>query len=257
MKTPITASDAHALLVKWMRKGPPSNHSTYGYDLYLPAAISEDLGNVRWGEIELILRDNMPALQSAAWDLCRRGILRPSPRGYGDQGNPDGFGYSITSLGASWLSETNDEQFFPTEPGQLAARLAKHRARFGDGYHQRAQEAAKCYHSNAFLGCCSMCGAAAESILLGAAIAKSSADDVIQIYRTASGRHRIQKLVLKDVSDALRTHADAQLSLLKYWRDDSSHGQASPISEVDAHIALLTLIRMAALFDDSWADFTA
>ena len=43
--------------------------------------------------------------------------------------------------------------------------LAAFQNRFGAGFQERGQEAARCYGAHAYLDCCVMSGAAAESVL--------------------------------------------------------------------------------------------
>jgi hypothetical protein len=250
----LSQIEAHTLIVQWMRKERRDEDNSYGYDVYLPTMISNHLGHPPYGQIELYMRKNMPAFCAAAWELCRRGFLRPGVHHYGKQGNSDGYGYSITPLGETWLAEAAADKFISVEPGQLAQKFTAYRSRFGDGYHQRAQEAAKCYAGNTYLACCAMCGAAAESIILAVACAKKSSDKVLKIYKSASGRRQIQNLVLGAAPEHIRKHALAQLSVTDYWRDDASHGALTPISEAEAFTALLLVLRLAILIDDNWAE---
>ena len=150
-----------------------------------------------------------PIFFAAAWELCRRGILRPGIHAVDGQANLDsqaGSGYSLTPLGRQWLEEIDDLQFIPTEPGAVSEILARFLPRFGVGFHQRAQEASKCYFATAYLGCCAMCGAAAESILLAAAIAKTADEAaILKTYKSASGRKRVEDGLIGQAARANRT----------------------------------------------------
>jgi hypothetical protein len=128
---------------------------------------------------------------------------------------------------------------------------------FGSGFLQRAAEAVTCHRFGAYLGCCAMCGAAAESILLAVAIAKSG-DDVstLAMYRAAQGR---RKVIDRVVGQARQTIADpfrSATGLLSFWRDDAAHGLASAISETEAHEALARLTRFAQFAAENWDDLT-
>jgi hypothetical protein len=102
-----------------------------------------------------------------------------------------------------------------------------------------------------------MCGAAAESILLRLAIEKQGNDtEVLRIYRTASGRRKVEELVLCGVSEPVARSLRTLTDLLKYWRDNASHGVASEISEFEAYEALARLLRFAHLASDHFAEFT-
>ena len=114
-------------------------------------------------------------MYAAAWELCRRGILRPGVRQYQEQATPGGSagdGYSITPFGRQWLAEATQDDFVPTEPERFGQMMACYRERFGKAFQERAQEAIRCYGAHAYVACCTMCGAAAEAILLTIAIGK-------------------------------------------------------------------------------------
>ncbi len=252
----ITQTDAHALLVKWMRASSNYTEGSYGYDLYLPLLISREQGNPPFGDNELFMRANMQAFTAAAWELCRRGLLRPGIREYGGQGNSDGYGYSITPLGRQWLAESEKDPFIAIDPTQISAMLSRYSLRFGDGFLERSQEAIRCYQANAHLACCAMCGAAAESILLALAFAKGDRVAVMKEYLTKGGRGRVQTSVFGSAPDFVRDQAAAGLSLLKYWRDDAAHGEFTGISEAQSFTSTLLLLRFAALAGDHWGSIT-
>ncbi len=68
--------------------------------------------------------------------------------------------------------------------------------KFGAGFNQRAQEAIRCYGAHAYLACCTMYGAATESIFLRTAIEFKNEEDVMKLYISASGRSKVEKLLL-------------------------------------------------------------
>jgi hypothetical protein len=119
---PLTQADATTLLVHWLRAPDHGNYGAYGYGIYLPALLRVHLERqgIRHHDQEPSLRDMIPGLYAAAWDLCRRGILRPGVHSYGAQATPDGAsgnGYTITPFGVQWLAEAEQDDFVPTEPG--------------------------------------------------------------------------------------------------------------------------------------------
>jgi len=160
-------------------------------------------------------------------------------------------------MGRRFFEQVDVLQFIPTEPGRISAMLGHFQEQFGDGYHQRAQEAVKCYHGLAYLGCCAMCGAAAESVLLAAAIARTGDEpQVLRTYRSAQGRNRTQNLLMGQAPGALASRFRNLIELLSYWRDESSHGTASEISEIEAFDALGRLLRLSHLVSDHWHELT-
>ena len=91
-----------------------------------------------------------------------------------------------------------------------------------------------------------MCGAAAESILLAVAIAKSGDEGTtLSTYRTASGRRKVVDSVVGQTGQTIAEAFRSATGLLSYWRDEASHGMASTISEIEAHEGLARLLRFA------------
>jgi hypothetical protein len=121
-KMPMPYQDAIKLLIEWLRKPEHGNYTRYGYDVYLPGLVINALMTQRklaHHEAERQMHDMVSDFYAPAWDLCRRGILRPGIRAYGQQATPDGSsgnGYSITPFGRVWLAEADQETFVPTEP---------------------------------------------------------------------------------------------------------------------------------------------
>ena len=258
----IAYEDAMGLLIQWLRNPDHGTFSRYGYEAYLPALIRTYLRHqhVNPAEEERQARDMVSDFYAPAWDLCRRGILRPGIRTNGAQATDDGNagnGYSITPFGRQWISEADRDTFVPTEPERFGQMLARFRDRFGPGFQERGQEAIRCYGAHAYLACCAMCGAAAESVLLATAIAKTSNEEqVLREYATASGRRRVENLILGQAQRALQEEYRGYTSLLKYWRDEASHGQASGITDNEAYTALALLLRFALFVNDRWNELT-
>ncbi|CAN5527640.1 hypothetical protein BH11ARM2_BH11ARM2_01900 [soil metagenome] len=91
--------------------GPQHRHSR-DYDLYLPW-LWENVSNARAEDppLEGIVLERM--YMEAAWNLVRRGVLRPGPKTVmGGGGGADfGKGYSLTHEGDEWLGSESE----PTE----------------------------------------------------------------------------------------------------------------------------------------------
>ena len=261
----MDVDDALTAIIERLR-ADPDGYGEHGYGVYLPrvwrAYIADRDGIPRDALHRLTGSDPKisPPFYAAAWELCRRGYLRPSiirANEITDKDGPAGNGYSLTPLGRRWLEEIGDLQFIPTEPMHIARLLEPFADRFGPGYHQRAQEAVKCYIVQAHMACCAMCGAAAESILLSAAIAKSGDEEaVLKEYQTASGRGRVEKRLLGNVKADTRRRFETFTDLLNYWRDTSSHGRTVARSEVEAFDALSRLLRFSLFVDERWDELT-
>jgi hypothetical protein len=193
----------------------------------------------------------------AAWELCRIGVLRPgvfAPRG---MTHPRMFGdnYVITTFGRAWLQSASERPVI--DSSRLAQLLDTFSARFGEGYAQRASEAVSTYRTANWLAASVMAGAAAESILIALAIAKSGDEKrVLKLYNGPSGRSATTKLVLAGVRPSLQQHLENALLVLQYWRDSASHGVAASITEIEAHASLMQILRLAQFTDKNWDALT-
>jgi len=154
------------------------------------------------------------------------------------------------------VSEEDRDDFVPTEPERFGEMLARYRRRFGPAFQERAQEAIRCYGAHAYLACCAMCGAAAETILLCAAGAKTDETEVFAMYNTSGGRWRVENLLLGQARLEIREECQGYLTLLKYWRDQAAHGRASGITDNEAHTSLALLLRLAICVEDNWDHLT-
>jgi hypothetical protein len=193
-----------------------------------------------------------------AWELVRRGLLRPGGRSFPDANAADPARFSLTERGREWLTSADESHFIVMQSGALTRALATFRSQFGDGYEQRAQEAILCREADAWLATCVMCGAAAESILLALAFAKSGDQvAVIKEYRTATGRKKTIDALVGKQSDNLQRSFRSLMGILSYWRDDAAHGMASPISAPEAEEALRQLLMLAQFASRHWKELTA
>jgi hypothetical protein len=102
-----------------------------------------------------------------------------------------------------------------------------------------------------------MCGAAAESILLSVAIAKSGDEAAVMAkYLSGSGRQKVTEGIIGQAKQAIAGPFRSATSLLSYWRDEAAHGSASNISEIAAHEAIARLLRFAQFASDNWSELT-
>lgn len=232
----------------------------FGYDLY-PASVArvagERLHQHDHHRQEQAIRDQSPIFYEAAWELCRRGIVRPGIRHTGEQAVDEG-GYSLTVTGAATLDQLDATAILITQPGSLATTFAGYRRQYGEGFHQRAQEAVKCRNAEAWLACCAMTGAAAESVLLALAIAKvGDENEVLKKYRSAGGRKKVLNIVVGQANVITRDTLSTFSNIISFWRDEAAHGRASPISTANADEALRQLLHMCQWVDREWAALTA
>lgn len=146
--------------------------------------------------------------------------------------------------------------------GAFGQLLAARGAKLGAGYAARSQEAVACYQAQSYLACCTMCGAAAESITLALAVSRTAASGgdetaVLAMYRQSRGRAAVERLLTAQRNAHEQRELISFLSLLNYWRDEAAHGAGTAIAEDEANVALLLLLRYAMFADSRWDDLTA
>lgn len=260
----MTDEDALRCIIHWLRAPQTFGYGSYGYEMYLPIVLRGYLSEQQKRPPTQIddreMRELSPHFYAAAWELCRRGILRPGIRIMDAQATADGAsgnGYSVTPFGRQWLAEADRDDFVPTEPERFGAILRPLHERLGPGFASRAQEAVRCYGAHAYLACCAMVGAATESVLLAAAIAiKRDEGAVLREYASAKGRGRVESVVIAQAREDLQRQFRGFTSLLGYWRDEAAHGRASRLSDVEALTALAMLVRFAHFVNDHWDELT-
>lgn len=246
-----------AVSPSWVTEG-----EKYGYEFFLPnilrAYLSRKAPFQGYTQDHPDARRLAPIFYDAAWSLCRRGIFRPHIQTIGGQATADGAsgnGYSLTAYGREWLQSEDRDMVISADAGRFGRLIERHVQSFGPAYKQRAEEAARCKQAGVNLACCVMCGAAAEAILLAAATAKMGDNErVVREYRSASGRRRIENMLMGQQPQELRDRFHNLLDLLKYWRDDGGHGLPSSIDEWEADEAMVRLLRLSRFVEDHWAD---
>lgn len=253
-KVPSPAA-IESLFLRLLRDKDHAGYTSYGYDVYLPTLANAHLQKIQpkaHGPAHNEIRDLVNKFYPIAWRLCLRGILRPGINSMDGQSTDDGVsnGYSLTPVGAAWLASADKNDFLPTEPERFALMLAPHRAKFGDVFHERAQEAMRCYGAQANLACCVMCGAAAEAVLLVTAEAKIGETEAQADYKNAAGRSKLINRLLGQ--SPLKTKILPYLELIDYWRTTAAHAKAAQIDENVAYTSLVLLLRFATFTSDNW-----
>lgn len=106
----------------------------------------------------------------------------------------------------------------------------------------------KAYHAGLYLACCTMCGAASESILLQLSIAEMTEAKALDIY-DKKGRTDLKTEFLASKHKRLREGFERHFHILGSARDDAAHGKVSQLKEHDAFVGLLALFRLAQFSD--------
>lgn len=254
--------EALQFMIHAFKEAQGNQFSKYGYGIYLPIVIAEyvyqtdDIPRTQVVDQSKI-GELSPAFYAAAWELCRRGLIRPGITRYGEQATENGGsgdGYSLTPFGIMWLQEDHGDDYIPSDPNRFSQMLEPFQGLFGTGYFERGREAIRCYNANAYLACTAMCGAASESILLAAAVNIKSEDEVLSIYSSAGGRGRVEKLVFENTNTYIKRTYPGFTNLIKYWRDEAAHGQPSLISNDEAYTSLVILLKFSHFMKDHWQD---
>jgi hypothetical protein len=259
----IQAEEAFEFLIQHLAKIPAniSRHALVGAryaHLYLPDVVAA-FWRTRTPNIGIVdLTDGQfTVFYDAAWELGRIGVLRPgrlAPRNQ-EMANDFGDHWSVTQFGFEWLANASKRPFLVMS--RMSEVLAGFVPQFGPGFGQRAVEAVRTYRTANYLASCSMAGAAAESILLAATIAKSGDESkILKMYDTAGGRARVTTYLTGQATSSVQRQFEAALHILHYWRDDASHGQQTTISEVEASAAVSELLRLAQFTSDRWNALT-
>lgn len=260
----IEPEEAFEFLIQHLAKIPSniSRHSLVNQryaHLYLPEVVADfwRTRTLNVGTADLTDAQFM-VFYDAAWELARIGVLRPgrvAPRNQ-EMANDFGDHWSITQFGFKWLAQASMRPFLDTS--RMSEVLACFVPHFGSGFGQRAVEAVRTYRTANYLASCSMAGAAAESILLAAAVAKSGNEaKMLKMYESPGGRARIAAQITGQATSSVQRQFESALHILHYWRDDASHGQHTTITEVEAHSALSELLRLAQFTSDRWVELTA
>jgi len=214
----FTHGTSRAFLVDCLRAPrQASGYSSYGYDVYLPNIVVDYIVEIEASteHRSMILNGSRsrrlsPLFYEAAWELSRRGTLRPGVREFGGQAT-DGIaeGYSVTARGREWLNNVAGGVLVLLEPTRLARAFKALASKLRSGFLQRATEASRCHVFGLNLACCAMCGAAAESILLAVAITKSGDEEAtMRLYRTSQGRRKVTDLVIGSTERDCRSVAE-------------------------------------------------
>ena len=127
--------DALTFIVRALRD-PKENLGNYGYEVYMLRVFDLYLKNVcgfqNHHESERAYDQIAPPFYAAAWELCRRGVLRPGIQTYrGQEAGGWANGYTVLPAGKQWLAEATQDDCLPIEPGRFSKLLDNFASRFG------------------------------------------------------------------------------------------------------------------------------
>jgi hypothetical protein len=100
-----------------------------------------------------------------------------------------------------------------------------------------------------------MAGAAAESILLALAIAKTNDEAlVVSSYGQSGGRRKVLNLIVGQLDQHRRVTLTTLTNIISLWRDEAAHGRATPLDTANADEALRQLLHMSQWVNREWAN---
>jgi hypothetical protein len=263
--TPPTEDRALDYLLELLRRQKGRGLERFDYEIYLPVVAElfmreserppQNANPQDW--VTKGVEDIAGAFMSAAFSLCRLGVLRPGTTSYPafPQFRGDGQGYCITAFGHRWIGDS-PPSLPATQPSKATDMLHSVGKQFGDAYMLRSSEAVLAYNGHAYYACCAMVGAAAEAILLATSVAKLGESDAIRMYLSGRGRSRLQSRLFGNQPDWMRTQFESHSDLIGYWRDQAAHGHQTGITEAEAFSALGRLLRLAQFTADNWSAIT-
>jgi hypothetical protein len=102
-----------------------------------------------------------------------------------------------------------------------------------------------------------MVGAAAESILLAAAIAKTRDEGrVMRAYISSRSPKRLPDIVVGQAPARLARAFRSGMGLISYWRDVDGHAQMSAVSALETEQAIHRLLMLAQFCHENWDELT-
>lgn len=116
--------EAIGILINLLQRGQARN---YGYDLYAHRGAEEAALRLHPNnpfDREQAMRDLSPIFYEAAWEMCRRGIVRPGIRRSADQAVEEG-GYALTKSGRTALGNLDAASLLIVQPGRKVACSAR------------------------------------------------------------------------------------------------------------------------------------
>jgi len=196
------------------------------------------------------------AALEVAWDLTRRGYLHPGGSKFPDMNN-DPSRFSITTRGREWFQSADESHDIILMTSRLIEQFGEFEPKFDEGFSQRSREAVRCRDADAYLACSVMCGAAAESILLTVASAKTKdSEQVEKTYRSSSGRSRLMTQLVGQATKPVQDGFKKRMEVIGYWRDDAGHGMPSTITAPVADAALRELLLLCQFVNANWDALT-
>lgn len=260
----IEREDVIAYVVKLVKEGPERASGQNSYDIYtsnIHGSFYRDVLNLDYqrsnDELDPKAKGVPDLIADALWEMVRRGWLRPSPKHVEHLGNVrhiDG-GFSLTATGREVVEKGLSS--IPAVPHLFARLIEPYRARFGDGFYQRALECVRCIDQGLYLAACVMAGAAHEAVLLAVGIEAFGEENALKIVDGNKGRvELLNKVCAQTKRTGLQDNLRSYSATMNGWRDEPAHGKAIHVHEEDAVAAQHALVGLVRLVSAEWDELT-
>lgn len=230
----------------------------YAYDIAYSWLLKANPGvSQHQQDFERLKEQLVAIVVEAAWELIRRGGLRPGGLTFPDTNASDPGRFCLTARGREWLATADESHYIIMQSSALRAVFEGLCSRFNEGFAQRSAEAVRCREADAYLACCVMCGAAAESVLLSLAVAKIKDEKkVLNEYLSSGGRGRVINNLVGQEPKPIADDFKKRMVVIAFWRDDAAHGLGSPITAPEADFTLRELLLLAQFATHHWERLT-
>jgi hypothetical protein len=155
MAMPLSIDDAIALFVERLHTAPSlssgydpnARNTSEGCDVLVTEILRNWWFREHRNEVPMPNpgEEDYAPFHDAAWELARRGILRPGPAFPGLRHvvgitQTAGNGFSLTATGREWILNYDQQVVFPLDPGRFARLLDSYADRFGPAFRQRLRK---------------------------------------------------------------------------------------------------------------------
>lgn len=268
---PIQYDDALRILVRELQSFATKNHQMppqERWELRLHDVIMKEIRGQRGAEIEAYGRSERPVTHfdwgvhsapfyEAAWELVRRGWLTPQFHRTDEyKALIDASSFRATPVGIEAARNVGSPAILPVEHDRFLEVLLAHEVRFEGLYGIRCKEAVKAYRFQLHLSCLTMCGAAAEAVLVRLGVEKFGSRDKLDDKVLKAPRRSLLLIVSESLKREQKDTLETLAESIRYWRNDAAHANEREFDEAHCFLALTRLQRLAETVDTEWAEFT-
>lgn len=271
LKEPVPYDDALRLLVRELQSCAVRDHTMppdQRWEVRLHDVITKSIRGEQAAAIEEHGRTERPVTHfdwgehsapfyEAAWELVRRGWLTPQFHRTDEyKALVDASAFRVTPVGIEAARSFGRAAVLPVEHDRFLEVLLAHQVRFGSLYGIRCKEAVKAYRFQLHLSCLTMCGAAAEAVLVCLGVEKFGSREKLDDKVLKAQRRSLLRIVSESLKGEQKDMLETLAESIRYWRNDAAHANEREFDEAHCFLALTRLQRLAETVDTEWAEFT-